>query len=234
MNINIEIDNREIQNQLHDLGYGKQVPFALSKSLNALGKIVQKDIRAGIESRFKLNRKTWVLNTIKINKENWANKNKLEITISVIDQAQFLKDMEQGGPHIPGFGRKLLALPNPIIFRGKPILKTNSLAIANLNLHKTPRGVEGDQGTYIIKPRNTAGLLKGLILQTNALTQKGKRLKGTSKSTNNRVLYTLISRTHRPAKLRFVITAQTSVQSNWQPAFAKNIQEAIRTARKKQ
>ena len=232
MQLSIEINAKPLQDLLFELSQGKQVPFALSKSLNDLAKTAQTDIRLGIEQRFKLNRKAFVFNSIKIDKERRATKTSLVVTIRVTDNAQFLADMEAGAQHLPGFGRKLLALPNPAVFKGRPITKANPLSIGNLGLHKTSRGVEGAQETFLVRTKGS--LLRGLILQATSATHsgKGKRRKVGTGQSGNRVLYTLITRSHRPAKLQFIQPATKGVQEQWEPVFKKNILAAIQSAKR--
>lgn len=233
MKLNISIDAKAVQDQLIEMGQGKQVPFALSKSLNDLAKLVQKEVRAGIEERFKLNRKTWIFQRVKIEKENWATKTRLVVTIGITDDASFLQDMESGKVHVPGMGRSVLALPNSDVFKGRPIMRTNPLHIKNLGLTKTKSGIQGANSTFMVRTQSSG--LRGLILQhTQSSGKRKKRMKlGTKWYTGNRTLYTLISRTKRPAKLRFIVTATNVVRTNWEPVFTRNILAAIKTSKRK-
>jgi hypothetical protein len=100
--IEIDVDPRKAVATLTALGE-RQLPFATMKALNELATGFQADERAVIQSSFTV-RRPWVLQGVKIDREDFATKEKLEARVRIDQQRDFFDKFEEGGIRTPVTG----------------------------------------------------------------------------------------------------------------------------------
>lgn len=232
-NVIVNIDTKSVVDNLTALEQ-TQLPRVMRNTINKLANMSQEAERKGLIERLNLKRATWVLNGIYISKQGRATKADWSCTIEVEEHRAFLERMETGETHFPINGRKYLAIPNRAVLPGI-VSRDNPLAVRNLNLRPDSAGqVKGDAGTFMIKTEKG-----GLILQrladanyknagtTKRLKQMERMNKTRNAETGNRILYTLVSRSSVPVKLRFVETVTKTVNDNFQSVFNSQMELAI-------
>ena len=224
MKIQLKIDKEPILAKLKELGQERQGPFILSRGLNLLAKEVQAALRANLASKLHLQRKAWINRQVMIRTGNWATKTRLTVRVELSDLGAFLAGFEGGADHIPGAGRKFLAIPNRRVFGSKIIKESDPLRIKNLHLHHTVSGVEGDQRTFILitKAKGTR-----MIMQRVDTTTKGKGARGTNRYFGNRILYTLVRLSKRPARISWYDTARKTVMTMQGETLGRVMREAL-------
>jgi hypothetical protein len=223
MQIKIKIDDASVRAQLKELGAERQTNFILSRSLNLLAKRVQTNLQSNIENSLNLRRKSWVLRQVRISSGQWATKTRLSVTIELTEAARFIASFETGAQHLPLLGKKYLAIPNAEVFGNKVITSKNPLYLKNLAFHSTPFGTEGNLRTFILNPKSGAD---PLILQRVARGTKGKKAKGV-KDSGLRMLYRLVKASHRPRKIQWYDTANSTVVREQYGIFSTVIKEAL-------
>jgi hypothetical protein len=218
----------------------KSVGFAVSYGLNQLANVIQDRIRQGIIARFKLQRKTWILNRVYISKQDRASKTDWSVTISISEPRDILSKFEYGGEHVPFEGHNHLAIPNAQVFKSV-IRSDDPLTIRNLAIKETkPNHLQGLYGSFIVKDKTTgtplvlqdmsainyknAGNLKTLKKLERGMKTKDPRI-------GNRILYTLVKSSKVPAKLEFIDTAKQAIDANCNTIMSNAVQEAIRTSK---
>lgn len=231
--ISIQVDTTSALRGLSDLQQ-RQVPFAISKALNALANKAQAAERARLTGAFNLRRVKWNLDAIYISKQDRATKTSWLVVIQVQDSRSYLNKFEQGGEKIPHKGRKNLAIPNPVVFRSGIVPKGSPLKPAALNLRHVGGKWEGDQRTFIapFKRNDEAGIFQRLGRDKRGRAKKNKGVRGRAGvDANVRLLYTLISRVPIKAQLHFVSTIGETVQREWASTMNEAMAYALKTAR---
>jgi hypothetical protein len=223
MQIKIKVDAASVKAQLKELGEERQTNFILSRSLNLLAKKVQTNLQSNLENSLHLRRKSWVLRQVKINSGQWATKTRLSVTIQLTEAARFIASFETGAQHLPLLGKKYLAIPNAEVFGNSIITSKNPLYIKNLAFHNTPFGTRGLQRTFIVNPKSGAD---PLILQRVAPGSKGKKSRGV-KDSGLRMLYRLVKASHRPRKIQWYDTANSTVVREQYGIFSTVIKDAL-------
>jgi hypothetical protein len=204
--INITVDPSAALTYLQRLS--TQAPFATSLALNRVANIAQQDIRTEIPKHFTLRRPQFVLQTIKIDKADRSTKSKLEVTIRVDPNRDFLAKFEAGGTKRPRDGHSI-AIPTSNVRRGKTDV------------------VQKSQRPRALLASKSAG--KGRILKTPKAII---RLLGSAKSRVRQVLYVLLPVVRIRPMLGFVKTANASVQRSWVHEMTQAFTDAERTARR--
>lgn len=113
--IDIKVDARDAIGYLRALS--DQTPFATSKAINAVTLHAQSAVRAHVKQVMILRREQFVLSTIKINREDFATKRKLESILRVDPQRDILAKFEAGTTKVPR--SKHIAIPLPALKRTK-------------------------------------------------------------------------------------------------------------------
>lgn len=231
----------------------RQVPFAMSRTLNRLANEAQKSMQEGLKARFKLRRETWNLRGIKINKQDRATKTTWRVVIQVSPQTSYLDKFEKGGEKRPVGGHDYLWEPNAKVFKNQILSQGDPLRPKNLHLHRDPHGrVIGDSRTFLAKTGNPEvpfvvvqridrGLSKGSKRRVSKLDLDnfqggfGPRRKSEkvslSRGAGTRTLYKLRKRIPVKAQLQFVPTITRTVQSRFRGVFGEELAAAMRTAR---
>lgn len=231
MFIQLKIDPTQTLATLKELGQERQGPFILARGLNLIAKKVQKALRDNMAANLTLKRTVWVKNQVMIRTGNWATKTRLIVRIDLSDTGAFLAGFEGGADHLPGMGRKFLAIPNKAVFGSKPIQQNNILKLSNLNLRSTPFGLEGNQRTFVIHAKGTNVPL--VMQEISQNTKRGMGAKGVNRYLGNRILYTMVHHSTRPARLAWYQTAGQVVALEQASTLAEVMRAALNDAKKK-
>lgn len=228
--INITLDIKEVEKYLQEIGKERHLNFIVSKAVNSVLKQIQDAIRKELAAKLNLRRVSWNLLQIKINKEDWANKTKLFGRIHITDEAHNLVRLATGNEHYPYKGGRYLAIPNKSVFGNRVITKDNPFNPSNLQLQRTPRGLQGNQGTFLVETQRGTPLI---LQRTQKQGSKRKGKKGTDRSTGVRMLYTLVKKSKTPLKINWEAIIYTVVNKTFQAELIKAIQYAFDTAKAK-
>lgn len=197
----------------------RQVPFAMSRAVNATLKGAQGDIRQTLPGHFTLRRKTFVERTVKITQ--FANKRNIAGVLAIDPTRDFLAKFEEDTVKA-GQGGKSLAVP--LIGGARPqesAVVPKALRLKNLQLRpvqgrKGKARLEGLKGTFTVTtPRGT------YVLQ-----RQGKRKGGAV-----RVLYAFKKTVPIQPTLGFVKTATKGIDQRWEQEMWVAFDEAERTAK---
>jgi hypothetical protein len=233
MSFVLEVNTKQILDELAFFSETKQGPFILSRTLNQLAKRVQSNLRADIAGSLRLRRTQWVNQQVKIDTGMWSTKQRLHVTIHLTDPARFISDFEDGGEHVPFAGHTWLTIPNKRVFGDNKIFqKDDELKPANLHFKEHLGHTLGDKRTFIVNGNGK----NPLILQRVAakVGSKRGRQKGvssyssTSSSTGLRLLFTLIKHAQRPAKIHWYDTANKTVEYESEGIWSSVISDALK------
>lgn len=213
LNMKVETNSREVAGWFHDL-YRDQIPYATARAINATAIDFQKREREGLEDRFTI-RRPWVLRGIKINREDFATKEKPEAIVHVDQDRSFLIKFEKGGVKRPR-GRSLVV---PVdARRTKSGVVSRTIRPRALGLKEIGGGrAVGDKRTFLI--RKPGG--RGVIFQWF-----GRRGSG-----QTRTLFMMIPSAKVDPRLHFEDTAKDVVRRRFEENFEREFDRAIRTAR---
>lgn len=193
-----------VQSARHSLQQvAKQMPFAMSKALNATANSVQSAVRESVAERFTLRKKSFILNTIYRSKStDFASKSKFSATVRVDPARDVLAQHEEGGIKTPKDGRSI-ALPTSAVRRTKADLITPT---------NRPRAL-------LDKPKH---FRKGDVLLKE--TGRGKRRKLVALFVFKR------KATIRP-RLGFHQTAAKTIDATWEKHATDAVTHALKTMR---
>lgn len=181
---------------------GRQGPFALSRTLNALANATQKTVQNELGERFTLRRPDFVKRTIyRKPGEDFATKSKLEAAVRVHPDRNFLAKFEEGGTKTPRDGR-VIAIP-------VDVRRNKSDIVAKAN---RPREL-------LKKPK--VRILRDVIVQRM----------GRAKSAYSRVLYVLKRSVSIEPRLHMADTAKQVTEQNFDRIASDEIENALRSAR---
>lgn len=204
MNIQITVDPTEALTYLQTLS--RQLPFATSKALNVSANRAQQAIRANVQKHFTLRRPQFVLNTIKINSADRATKTKLDVTIRVDPERDFLAKFEAGGIKQAREG-KSIAIPQDVRRNKADIIPKAQRPRALLASRR------GQKGRVFATPR--------AILE----------MVGRAAQRTTRTLYLLKAQVRIPKRLGFEPAVVETVQRHWVKDMTDAFEFAERTAR---
>ena len=197
-----------------------QMPFAISKAINATAKDFQEEQRRGIARRFTLRRKTFVLRTVKINRGDFATKHKLEARVQIDPRRNILAKFELGGRKRPRRG-KHVAVPIAVRRTRKGIVTRRQRPRAfHFERHVTARGklqLKGERRTFIILRGRNPGIYQRL---------------GGRRNSRVRLLYAFKRSVPISPDLEFISTGRRIIHERYAANLHKAIQFALRTAKR--
>lgn len=199
----------------------QQIPFALSKAINATGLQFQQIQVAHDASIFTQRRADWQAKSIKVThfstkRENWMDIEVMPPGADGASRADILAKFESDTTKLPFKGQHV-AIPTSQIKRTKRDIVADSMRISHLNLHPDGNRIIGDQRTFLIKLANG----NSLILQ---------RVGHGGKSTTASV-WLLVPLVHITPDLEFQSNAEAVVNSAWVPNFEQAFTDAMATAK---
>ncbi len=223
--IDVHVDDRLVKAALRTL-HGDQVPFALSRAINDTAKDFQQAERQRVKEKFTLRQERFILNTVKINRGDFASKRNLRAIVGIDPQRDQLAKRERGGFKSSVAGKPFVAIPSRDIRRTKRGLVPRSLYPAAFKPFTRATNLRsfggrqvtnvGQKGTFFVKLSGGRRLL---------LQRTGK------KRTSVRALYLFVRATKLDRRLGFHDTARKTVEAKFSPNFARAFAEAVRTAR---
>jgi len=228
----------------------RQIPFAAMKSLNEMATSFQDAERQGISARMTI-RRPWVLQGVKIERGDFATKDKLSVRVHVDESRGFLDKFEPGGARTPITSRSLSVPEGARVSKQATIpqgLRPKALGFreisgASLATHAAQlrdrrlkggvlrgafRVYEGDKRTFLIQTSSGTGVILQRVGRSGGRMVKGVRVGAHDPGVI--VLYSLRLRTSVPRSLRFYETANAQVK-RWPDIFRRWYAEAVRTAR---
>lgn len=218
--ISITIDPRSLVKDLTDVGE-RQIPFAAMKTINATTEDVQAEEQEGVARKYTLRRPTFILNTIKINRGDFATKDNLRAIVRIDPDRDVLSKFEDDGEKTAMFAGHALAIPIEAK-RGKHDIVANSmrpraLQLTNVFSTAADKIAKGAKRTFLIqKPDGSGGIYQ----------RQGHGIGSTI-----HLLFTLRTKVPLPRNLEFVETAKRVCAERLPINWAKWFAEAMRTAR---
>lgn len=204
--INVQVDTKEALDYLQRLS--TQMPYATSLALNRVANKGQAAARAGIQRTFTLRRPQFLLNTVKINREDRATKTRLDVTVRIDPERDILAKFEAGGSKTPRDGRHI-AIPTNNVRRTKADIVT-----------------KGQRPRILLDSKSAA---KGRIFKTAAgIFQRI----GNKAASTVRMLYLFRSSVRLRPQLNFVTNVTTAVKESWVAEMTQAFNDAERTARR--
>lgn len=223
----IDVDISQYNNWLTGLAED-QLPFAMSKMLNALATDVQVAERAQMHAIFHVNRDQWVDRNVKIS--HFAKKTELWAEIGIVspgggDRSDILGKFEDQTTKAPTQGGKSIVIPTTETKRTKAGVVSNT--IRPRNLHFVQAKNQGGQYTVYVGDKHTVLLQRpdgsGLIIQNT-----GTHVKGAADGT---VLYTLKPSVTIKPDLHFQSIGEQIVDRMSAQRWGEAAELALRTAR---
>lgn len=203
--IQIKVDASEALTYLQRVS--QQAPFAVSLALNRVANHAQSAVRDGIKRTYTLRREQYVLNTVKINREDRARKDKLDTILRIDPERDLLAKFEEGGTKTARDGRNI-AIPTDNIRRTKKDIVQRS---------QRPRALLDSKGAS-----------KGKVFKTPAGIFQRIGSRGASVV---RALYLLRSIVRVRPTLNFKRNATDAVQRTWRDEMTAAFIRAEQTAR---
>lgn len=204
--IQIKVDSSEALTYLQQVS--QQAPFAISLALNKVGPHAQENIRNHARRTFTLRRETFVLNTIKINREDRATKTRQSTIVRIDPERNFLAKFEDAGQKTARDGGSV-AVPTEHVRRGK----TDIIAKA-----QRPRAL-----------LDSKAAMGGRIVKTDKVIVV---FKGRGRMAITKILYVLRRVVPIRPRLRFQVMAIEAVQRTWRDEMTAAFIKAEQTARR--
>jgi hypothetical protein len=120
--IKFSIDPRKLVKDMNDVGE-RQIPFAMMKTLNNTAEDVQAEQQEHIARKFTLRRPTFILNTVKINRGDFATKDNLRAIVRIDPDRDVLSKFEDRGQED---GTCSLAMPSRYPSKPSDLSRTSS------------------------------------------------------------------------------------------------------------
>jgi hypothetical protein len=224
--ISIDVDTDSLTREFTAL-QREQIPFAVSKALNAVGLDVQAREREQLRETFTLRRPEWADRSVKIT--HFAKKTELYTTVAISppggNRGDILGKFETETEKRARDGHTI-AIPIRARRNKRDIIVGKDRPKA-FNFQQQGGRIVGDRGTFLVRrPDGT-----GLILQRARRSAKGRTLGYKGKDSSVFALYLLVPRAELQPDLRFVPTAMEVVGRLWETQFGIAFDAALASAR---
>jgi hypothetical protein len=215
----------------------KQIPFALSRTINATLLGIQQATQDALPKKFQLRQRGFIQRMVKIGRGDFATKATLVGRVGIQgERSDLLAKFEAGGHKVSFQGKPWIAYPSKDI-RGKtgkvpprfqlskfkPFGRATSLTSLELrgkSRVRKPREMDvGQQGSFFIRLR------RGPLAGAPALAQR------TGQRQRLRLLYLFVPFVRIPAVLQFFETGRRIVNRDFAQNFLTALREALKTAR---
>jgi hypothetical protein len=204
--IQITVDASEALTYLQRVS--QQAPFAISLALNKVGAHAQENIRNHARRTFTLRRETFVLNTIKINREDRATKTRQSTIVRIDPERNFLAKFEDAGQKTARDGGNV-AVPTEFVRRSKNDIIPKA---------QRPRSL-----------LDSKAALGGRVVKTDKVIVQ---FSGRGRSAVTKVLYVLRRVVPIRPRLRFAVMAIEAVNRTWRDEMSAAFVQAEQTARR--
>lgn len=216
--ITVELDIKAFQKGCDDAAK-RQIPFATMKAINQTATDFQAAERTVISNNFTIRRSQFVLNTVKIERGNFATKDNLQAIIHIDPTRNELAKFEAGKPKLPTSGTSIAV---PIAARRN---KSDIITAANRPKALGLVNVPSKGGNIIARGLNRTFMIKRSD-GTGGIFQRIGRGKGTLKE-----LFAFKPRVPIPKSLHFQETAVKTVTAKFSANFKTAFEYAMKTAR---
>lgn len=197
----------------------KQIPYAAAQALNDTAKDFQQVERQHVDQAMTVRQRTFVLNTVKINRGDFATRDKLSVFIQIDPTRNQLAKFEAGGEKHSIQGKPYVAIPTPDIRRTKRgLIPRRFYPSAFKPFVETGNQVKGQERTFIVPTKGG----NRLLLQ---------RFGGKRGRHGVRALYLFVPSVHIDAILDFLDNAKAVAKSAWPANFQRRFLAALRTAK---
>ena len=218
--IKMSIDAKPLMKDLDELGQ-RQIPFALMKTLNNTALDFQAEQQEHIARRFTLRRQQFVLNTVKINRGDFATKENLRAIVRIDPDRDVLSKFEDDGQKTPMFGGHAIAIPIEAKRSKQDIIsnanRPRALQLTNVFTKGSEKIAKGLKRTFMIQKADGSG----------GIYQR----QGSGRGSSIHLLFLFRTRVPLPRSLQFMENAKRVCEERMSVNWAKWIAEAIRTAR---
>jgi hypothetical protein len=215
VNIYVRVDGLDAFRKTLDDVAARQLPFAASRAINALGLEFQRRQRATLQDTFTLRRPDFIAREGVKRLGPAARKERLFVTFGTSDRASFLDKFETGESKRPREGHSL-ALPVSVRRNKRDIVPRTQRPRQLLDKGSQKQGA----GSVFRVPQGTsARLMPGLYQRAG----RGGR-------ESLRFLWAFKPTTPVPASLHFERTAR-AVMAEWPDHFAREFAAALRSAK---
>ena len=206
-NIRIKIDTKELEDSL--IGIKADIPWVIQNTINDILKLAQAEQYTTMRKNFTIRNEAFLKYSVRI---KFATRQSLTGTLSIADvggkqTADIWNTFEGGGTKRP--------------------TKSKNLAVPSLNAWPNRAGNKPQRN----KPRN---LINSFILKRGGTTfimqRKGKRRKvdGSGRDTNTKLMYTLTSGVRIPDKLHFYDTVIPVINQNFNTTLDRLLRVSAR------
>lgn len=239
--ITVEVDTETASRWLRGL-YASQIPFALQRAINKTALQAQTRVRELMGSDFTLRRRDWALKNVKIRREDFATKAKLQAIVRMEapgdgSRTDILAKFEKSGVKKPHDGGRL-AVPVDVRTSRVTIIRKNERPRSLDFVHKGGVVWQGKKRTFMIrKPDGTGGIYQRTGKKgTKRRRGEGRRLASDvvtrrTRDMNVRILYRFTPLARIEGRLHFEDTARRVILQVWDANFAEAFEHAMRTTR---
>jgi hypothetical protein len=219
--IRITVDTASFAAQMDDFAKN-QLPYATMKALNTTATDFQSAEQGHIAQNFTLRRVAFMLRQVRIDREDWATKEKLETVIKIDPNRNILGKFEEGGTKTSRNPQGSIAIPIEAKTSKADIVLASNRPKAFMLVTQNTKG-----GYSIAKGLKRVFLIEG----PDGKGEIFQRV-GTGKSSKLRLLYDLEKSVPIPAMLDFIPTARRIVAENFPRNFAAAFALAMNTAKR--
>lgn len=210
MDLRIELDTREFDTKLGKLP--KQIPFAMSKAINATAADSVTVLKSRLDDDFTL-RSGWIAKGIRYDP---SNKRKLVAIVGSVDR--FMEQQAAGGERD---AKGEHGQPVPLVGKGRARSKLEAVTRPS----RWPGALAEERDDVFIGPRRFSGDDREGVWQ-RVMVGKGK-----SRRPGLRLLYTVADKVSIKPRWKLLPVVQEVVRERWADHAASAIQEALDTAR---
>ena len=202
MQISVKVDKKLFDREMKK--YKNQIPFAVSKALNATITQAQTDIRGHMKEAFTIRREAFARNSIKVTE--WAKKQSLKAVVAIAPPGQ----VDPFSMHVVGGTKRPVS--------GK------SVAIPL-------RAIQPDKKKVISKAKRPRQLANSFVTKQSDGQKFIMIRRGKGKKATVRPAYLLVPSVRIKPSFQFYQVGQTSVSRNWSRNFDIAWKNAVRTAK---
>jgi hypothetical protein len=218
--INVSMDARPFIKDMDTLGQ-RQIPFAMMKTINETAEDFQAEQQELVARKFTLRRPTFIMNTVKINRGDFATKDNLRAIVRIDPDRDVLSKFEDQGQKTPMFAGHALAIPIEAK-RSKQDIVQNSMR---------PRALQLTQVITAGSQKIAKGLKRTFLIQRADGSGGIYQRQGSGIGSTIHMLFSLKTKVPLPRTLAFVETAKRVCGERMPINWEKWIAQALRTAR---
>lgn len=243
--INVEVDTETASRWLRGL-YSSQIPYALMRAINKTALQVQVAERRDMDQEFSLRRKDWAHRNVKIRRDDFATKTKLQAIVRIEapgdrSRSDILAKFEETTTKKPKGSH--IAIPVDVRTTTVGIVRKNQRPRSFDFVHWGGNVWRGKDRTFMIRNPDGSG---GIYQRTGRRGRKkkdgtrghgaGRRMASSVSShqdrdLNVRVLYRFTPLARIEKRLKFEDTARRVIVQVFDDNFAEAFRRAVETAR---